>query len=100
MVDTVKCDASVRCTVTENVTLDCPIVEEPDRYRVHIVWEPGPETLEKWALVETIQSYEGREMTQEKFCADLANQMREAELKSYTVKVQDVAHMDMVVTNK
>lgn len=98
MIETVPCEHTVRCTVTQTVRPVCPHLDELDCYEVTVAWDTGPGTVEKHSLRSHLRSYNNEELSQEGLAATIAAKVRTLPVTGVTVSVEDTRHMDMEVT--
>lgn len=97
IVDSVPCVADVQCRVKREIETQCPIKPESDAYEIEVSWRPAGETLEKHAVVDTIDSLSGTESTQEELAATIFDACTDSDIDSLSVSVVDTKHMDMEV---
>lgn len=96
MTETVDCDEPVTCRLTVTLTAECPVRPETDYYEVTVKWEPNGKTYEKHTLKAHVESYEGKQMTQEQLASEIASDLDRDGIET-TVTVRDTEHIDMVV---
>jgi NADPH-dependent 7-cyano-7-deazaguanine reductase QueF len=100
MIDTIDCDADVRCTYRYDLTARCPVVDERDHYAVTVAWTPAGETFEKHALEDTLDSLTGRKIAHEPLTERLYEMLSDAAVADLEVLLQDTAHADMEVVKR
>lgn len=99
-VDTVPCEHRVWCMIRWELTAECPIKPEQDRYEVIIRWEPDGETYEKHALAAHLNEYSGTEASQEELTAEIHQSLTDASVQGLSVTLKDIEHMEMEVVKE
>jgi NADPH-dependent 7-cyano-7-deazaguanine reductase QueF len=95
--NTIPCDADVRCEYRYDLTARCPVIDEPDHYAVTVAWTPDGETFEKHALEDTLDSLSGRQIAHEELTERLYDTLADADVSALRVELRDTAHVDMTV---
>jgi hypothetical protein len=97
MIETVSCPVRVSCRLTQEITTQCPIKPETDRYKITVSWDTGGNiTFEKHSLFAFLDSFDGTELTQERLTANLHSELAGTDVEDVSVTVEDIEHMDMV----
>lgn len=99
-VETVPCDSDVEVSLTTECRPECPIEDETDRYLVTVEWQPDSETFEKWSLLDFVEEWDGREVSQEELADAVHCALEAADVRNLSVTVTDVKHTGMEVRSR
>ncbi len=92
MIETVDSAGVDRVEIERDMTVECPYDGVTDEYEVHISFSPGSETPEYRHLSEWLDTYEGREISQESLCRDIRDMIESEGMSRVRVSVSGIQY--------